>query len=454
MRTTVVSSALAALFLAAAPLAGQGFFTNAQRAGMGGVSLRVDASLSRYNVAYRAVPPRTIQGGAKASIPIPFGLIQFFKDHPIGNLTNDPLFHPDSARFNPVELLNLILSPPLFIQVKEPPTPTNDVTFGIGKDLLQVDLGKAQTLIPAEPFGLAWSSRPITVEPDFHGVQVGVAMWLHNEVELQLGDSLLALLKDAHPARHQTLYNVLGNGLAEGGLAPSVGYSGRVYGNEDRSMYAGVGVHYYLGAAYGSSTGSGGFTTGDTIFAGANPVRPDLRATTSYSKWGNSLGHGVGVDAGVAWVAGPIVFGVGVNDIGATITWPDTRIDYQRYDTTTVSGSARGWVTDSTKMHVETKTKLPVSYLANVIYSLGSSTVGAEVLNNGRGATVHVGAEQRFGPIAVRGGIARDQRKKVEFGFGGGVRFGPFGFDLGFWTRSNALADQRAISMATSLAIY
>src|SRR2546430_17699042 len=57
----------AVLFLAAAPLAGQGFFTNAQRAGMGGVSLRVDASLSRYNVAYRAVPPRTIQGGAKAS---------------------------------------------------------------------------------------------------------------------------------------------------------------------------------------------------------------------------------------------------------------------------------------------------------------------------------------------------------------------------------------------------
>src|SRR5207247_6761405 len=119
--------------------------------------------------------------------------------------------------------------------------------------------------------------------------------------------SLLAFLKDAHPARHQTLYNVLGNGLAEGGFAPSVGYSGRVYGSEERSMYAGVGVHYYLGLAYGGSTGSGGFTTGDTIFAGPSPVWPAVAASSSYSQWGNSLGHGGGVDAGVGWVAGAIV---------------------------------------------------------------------------------------------------------------------------------------------------
>ncbi len=445
------------LATAVAPsLAGQGLFTDARRAGMGGVSLSLDASLSRYNAAYRAVPSRAGEGArAKATIPVPFGLIQFFRDHPISNLSKDPLFNPDSAAFNPVELLNLILSPPLFIQVKQPPVPTNDVAFTVGKNQLQVDLGKAQQLIPADPFGFAGSSRPLAIEPSLHGVQVGVVAWLHDEVNLQLGDSLLAFLKQAHPAHDSTLYNVLGNALAEGGLAPTLGYAGRVFGNEDRGLYLGASAHYYIGAAYGSSSGSGGFTTGDTIFAGPNPVRPNGVATTSYSKWGNTFGHGVGVDAGVAWVSGPIVFGFGVNDIGATITWPDTRTDYQHYDTTTVNGKARGWVTSAPSLlHVETKTKLPVTYLANVIYTLAGTTLGADVLDNGRGTQIHVGAEQRFGPFAARGGVARDQRKRVEFGWGGGIRFGPLGFDVGFWTRSNALSDTRAISMATSLSIY
>jgi len=430
-------------------------FTDARRAGMAGVSLTVGGSLSRYNAAYRAVPSRAVKGGPKISFPVPFGLIQFFHDHPISNLSKDPLFHPDSAAFNPVELLNLILNPPLFLQVKQPPAPTNDVAFGVGKDYFQVDLGKAQALVPGDRFGLAGSSRPLAIEPDFHGVQVGVVAWLHDEVNLQLGDSLLAFLKNADSAHDNTLYNVLGNAIAEGGFAPSIGYAGRLYGTEDRGLYLGAAAHYYVGLAYGSSSGSGGFLTGSPIFGGTNPVTPQLDATTSYSKWGNSFGHGVGVDAGPAWVFGPIVFGVGVDDIGATITWPDTRIDYQRYDTTTVSGKARGWVTAApSQLHVETKTKLPVTYLANMIYTLAGTTAGAELLDNGRGTTVHVGAEQRFGPFAVRGGVARDQRKKVEFGWGGGIRFGPFGFDVGFLTRSNALSDQRAITMATSLSIY
>src|SRR5256886_3031815 len=35
-----------------------------------------------------------------------------------------------------------------------------------------------------------------------------------------------------------------------------------------------------------------------------------------------------------SWVSGPIELGVGVNDIGATLTWSDTRQDTLRYDTT------------------------------------------------------------------------------------------------------------------------
>src|SRR5205814_4836901 len=133
-----------------------------------------------------------------------------------------------------------------------------------------------------------------------------------------------------------------------------------------------------------------------------------------YSKPGNTLGHGIGADIGVAWVSGPIEIGFGVNDIGATITWPDTRLDSAFYNDSGYSKPVAN--------HVETKTKLPVSYIANLAYSVGNTTLGADVLNTGRGSVVHVGGEQRLGLFAVRGGVARDQRKRIEVGFGGGDR--------------------------------
>ena len=56
--------------------------------------------------------------------------------------------------------------------------------------------------------------------------------------------------------------------------------------------------------------------------------------------------------------------------------------------------------------------------------------------------------------MALRGGIALDQRKRIEFGWGGGLRFGPLGLDVGFWTHTNSLSNQRGITMATSFSIY
>lgn len=452
MRTPVVRFGWLVVALAlAAPLAlpAQGFMTDARRIGMGGVNLSISGTLRRYNPAYRSVPSKQFPGQPKFSIPGPIGLIQFFRDHPLSGLSKDPLFHPDSARFNPVELVDLVLNPPLFYELKKPPVPTNNISFGIGKDALVANLGASQAVIPADQFGIAGSSRPIDIEPSFKGFHAGIMVWLHDEVHFQLGDSLLGFLKEGHPAQHQTLYDVRDTAVVQGGLAPSVGYSGRVWGNEQTGLYVGVAAHYYIGAAYGRSSGSAGFTTGDTIFAGPNPVTPAVSAVTSYSRWGNQAGHGIGGDVGIAWVSGPIVFGFGINDIGATLTWPDSRIDSEKYDTT-----LNKLVTYSSALHVQTKTKLPVSYLANVIYTLNGTTVGADILNSGLGTTLHLGAEQRVGPLVVRGGIARDQRKLVQFGWGGGLRAGPLGLDVGFWTHSNALSDQRGITLATSISIY
>jgi len=34
------------------------------------------------------------------------------------------------------------------------------------------------------------------------------------------------------------------------------------------------------------------------------------------------------------------------------------------------------------------------------------------------------------------------------------LRLGPLGLDVGFWTHSNSLSPQRAITMATSISVY
>jgi hypothetical protein len=424
--------------------------TDARRIGMGGLSLTIDGRLTRYNPAYGAVPSSAAPGGAKATIPVPIGLLQFFHDHPISTLSKDPEFNPDSAAFNPIAVFDLLLNPPLFYQVSSPPEPTNNVAFGVGRDSFSVNLGASQTLVPSGEFGINGSSRPLSIEPSFDGFKAGVMLWLDDQVDLQLGDSLLALLKEAHPAAHNTEYDVTANGVVQGGFAPTVGWAGRVYGNDQRGFYVGGAVHYYFGVAYGSTTDQGGFTTGSSaIFGGSNPLTPNLNGETSYSKWGNTFGHGVGGDIGVAWVSGPIVLGLGLNDIGATITWPNSRVDFVHYDTTQSKV-----VTDSSHLNVQTTTKLPVVYLANVIYTLGGTTVGADIFDEGQGTELHLGAEQRFGPFAVRGGLERDEQKLLQFAWGGGIRVGIFSFDLGFWTQSLSLSEQRTVVMATSISIY
>jgi hypothetical protein len=430
---------------AAAPAAGQWLVTDARRIGMGGLSLGRSGSIVRYNPAYRAVPAQAaLHGQPKVTIPIPLGIIQFLHDHP--HLSSDPAFDPKSRGFNPILVVNTILNLPLYLEVKAAPTPTNDVAFTIGKNQLMVNLGLAASLVPEDQFGFSGSSRPLDPGFGFKGFRVGVMGWLHNDVEFQLGDRLLGFLRDSQPADTNTRYSALVHGLVEGGFAPTVSYAGRIAGDTAHGFYVGGAVHYYVGVGYGRTDGDAGFTTGDTIFGGPNPVTPDGRTLTQYSKPGNTLGHGIGGDIGVAWVSGPIEIGVGVNDIGATITWPDTRLDSAFYRDSTYSRLVVN--------HVETKTKLPVSYIANVAYTVGNTTLGADVLNTGRGSVVHVGGEQRIGMLAVRGGVARDQRKRIEFGFGGGLRFGGLGLDVGLWTHTNSLSNQRAITMATSLSIY
>ncbi|MDP3909470.1 MAG: hypothetical protein Q8Q14_03680 [Gemmatimonadales bacterium] len=452
MRTAAVALTLVVLLLAPARPARAQFSLDARRIGMGGVSLSRGGDLRRFNPAYRAVKDRAADGSApRLTIPIPLGLIDFLKEHPLNQLDEDPLFDPKSPLFNPVELMNLIFNPPIFYEVRKVPAPTNDVEVTIGKNAFVVDLGATQVLIPEQEFGLGSTSRLLDMGFGFAGFNIGVMGFLQYEVGFTLDDALRDVLKNADSVRANTSYRILGDGLVQAGLAPTISFAGRLTrgpgGEEsDDGIYLGAALHYYMGATYARGVGPGGFTTGDPVF-GTTPI--GLLDDTLYTSNG-PFGTGVGGDVGVAWISGPFEVGVGVNDIGAELTWSDTKAQRIYYHPLTDSLYSTVLVD-----HVETTTKLPITYIANAALRMGTgTTVGGEVVNSGRGTVIHVGVEQRATVFAVRGGIARDQRKKMQFGWGGGVRLGSVGLDVGFWTHSNSFADKRGITMATSISIY
>lgn len=443
MRPTLVG-AFIVVSLAALPgvAPAQLLSLDARKVGLAGLDLHRGGALARYNAAYRAVPDRDDPWHAKLTIPIPLGIVQVLKDSTV--------LHPDSPYFNPLRAANYLLNLPVFLEVKPVPVPTNDIAFGIGKDSFSIDLGKAKASVPVDPFGFGGSSRPIDLGVGFKGFRVSAMMWLQDEVDFQLGPRLIGVLHDAQPAQTNTLYDATGNALAAAGFAPSLGWAGRLTGDDKQGLYLGVTGHYYFGLVYGQANADGGFVTGDTLFSGTNQVTPSLGMTTQYSKFGNKMGTGVGADFGVVWINGPLEAGFGINDVGAKITWPDTRIDTMYFDTATNKD-----VSSNLASHVQSTTKLPVTYLANAALDMGGGTmVGGEILHGARGTEVHMGVEQHFGPLALRGGVSRDQQKRVQFGWGGGVRVLFLSLDVGFATHSTPFSDERGITMATSISLY
>jgi len=451
VRVGAVAVALVVFAAASARPARAQFSFDARRIGMGGVSLSRDGNVRRFNPAYGAVKNRRDVGGPKFSIPVPLGLIKFFHDHPINQLGHDSTFDPHSPAFNPVALLNTVFNPPIFYEVKAAPTPTNDVEFTIGRNAFVIDLGAANVLIPEEEFGLGSTSRPAGVQFGVAGFKIGVMGFMQYDVGFTLDSALRAVLRDADSVRPATTYSVLGDGVVQAGFAPTLGYAGRLTkgaggDDSDDGVYLGAAVHWYMGATYARGRGPAGFTTGTPVL-GAVPA--GLLDDTVYTS-NKPFGQGVGGDVGIVWISGPFEAGVGVNDIGAELTWKDTKV--QRVLYVAAGDSLR---TTLLQNHVESTTKLPITYIANAALRMGTgTTVGGDVVNSGRGTVIHVGAEQRMGPFALRGGVSRDQRKKMQFGWGGGLRLGPIGLDVGFWTHSNSFATQRGITMATSISVY
>ncbi|MGH7545813.1 MAG: hypothetical protein ACREKI_06485 [Gemmatimonadota bacterium] len=359
-------------------------YIDARRMAMGGLFMKRD-EITRYNVAYRAVPHT--EGEARVTIPIPVGLLQLASDA--------PEFDPQDSTFNAFEILDLILNPPLYLELREATVPESDVEVSVGKDFLQIDLGAAQDYIPDDGFSMGSSSRPLDVGGGVAGLHFGVSGFVHHELDVGLSDNLRAFLKEAAPAETNTRYFLTGDALAQTGFAIGGSYSTRALsldalglgagrGPED-GVYVGGGVRYYFGAAFATVGGETGLTTGDSIFGSADTLRTDVTADVVRSDVDGlgDMGRGVGVDLGVAFVSGPLTVGFGINDLFATLTWNNAIVERH-----TLDADSNRIVTQTIATDAEVKTELPVSYLLSGSLKIGWTEVGADILHSAGGVSV------------------------------------------------------------------
>src|SRR5207247_5465044 len=189
---------------------------------------------------------------------------------------SDPMFDPKSTAFNPFALTNLIFNPPIFYEVKKSPTPTNNVEFTIGKTQLIMNLGGSRVLIPEQDFGIGSTSRLFDAGAGFGGFHFGVMGFLQYNVSFTLDSALRRALTDTVTGvRPGDTLSLLSNAVAQGGLAPTVGFAGRLtHGADpatDDGLYLGGAVHYYLGATSGRLTGQAQILIGNPIF-GTKPA--------------------------------------------------------------------------------------------------------------------------------------------------------------------------------------
>lgn len=424
-----------------------------RRLAMGGALLD-RAALARSNPAYRAVPARETQ--PRVAIPLPLGLIQMAADDELS-------FDPRDPRFNVFKLVDLALYPPFFLELKKPTVPTSasHLELFIARDSLKLDLGDARQFVPQDDFEMGGVSRPFALGLTFGQVRVSAGPFAYNETAIGLDPNMRGFLRDAEAARANTRYGLVGAGVGVTGVAPAVEYGLRVPGTGSgdagasrpfatpSGLYLGGAVRLYLGLAMTTAVADAGLTTGDPVFDQANPVSADFTSTVLYQTANDGYGTGLGLDLGAVYVVGPWELGLGFNDVGNTsITWKGATQKRFFLDDQSVFG-------DSTlSQRAEAKTRIPMTFAANVGVESGGFVLGAALITGIGGTEYRAGGERWLGPVALRGGLGLDTRRIVQFGWGAGVRLGSIGLDVGFATHSASISGERGLRLATSLAIY
>lgn len=448
------------VFLAsAAPQPADAQMMNARRLGMGGVVTSDNGAASAANVAFRAVP----RGRGYGSIPLPIGLIQYAADH--------PTFDSDSPDFNIFEILDLAANPPFTLSLSKPATVSSDVSVYIARDSLLLDLEDVRRAIPKDPSEMGGVYHLMGVGIGIKSYFLAVTPMIHARNSFDLDPALRAALRDAQPFTSNTRYGIADHAVAEAAIAFQAGAAIRALyvpapdgneGDEDdpsaddprrngaTALYVGGAPKYLLGLAYGSASGLGGVTTGDTLFGETDPVAFDMDALTRNAAIGSDggVGHGFGADVGGVLYWNNFEVGIGVNDLGSEIAW-STTVKRHVY-----SDSLNEFTTTTVATGEDFTSRIPATTTVNAAKRMGPTTVAADIVSGELHRQIHLGFETWRGMVALRAGTYRDTGGRWQWTAGSGLRFGVIGLDLAVATHSRNIEAKRAAELSASLTLY
>ncbi len=427
--------------------------SDARRLGMGGILVSEAGGAATQNVAYRAVPAATASGRSSRAIPLPLGLIQVLADPPETD--------PDDPEFNVFEIANLVGRTPWTLQLVKPEELSSDIIVDVAQNSLAVDLGELQRLFPRESIRYGMTMQSPSFELGVKQVFVGVRPQVEARNSLDLDANLQRALGEGEPFLPNTSYGAADEAQGQaavafrGGVAlPVVPAVGAPDGDPRRggfAVYAGARGKYLSGVALWRADAVGAFATGDTIFGSSTPVEAsytaDVRDGTD-PRFG--AGRGFGADVGVALFAGGLEIGVGVNDLGSTITWERTRLRRMTYDSASDLEQ-----TVTIESDAEYTSRFPVTGTLNVVRRSGRLLLGGTLDRTANERWIpRVGLEAWSGPIPLRAGAYLDTYRLVQFTAGSGVKLGPVGLDLALATSSRGITTARGVELAASLALY
>jgi hypothetical protein len=396
------------------------------------------------NVAMRAVPHKDGHG----NIPLPLGIIQA--------LTSLPEFDPDDKDFNPFEIAELATNFPVFLRLKKPDTVSDDIAIEIARDRLKIDLGDVAEVVPEESFKLGGVLDQPDVGYGIKGFFASVGPLVAATSDFSLSPTLKNALREGDEFLPNTSYWLREDAEVQAALALNFGYARQVNAvlggtddprtSDDLALYAGGRFKYLMGFAYADVKPIVTFTTSDTIF-GTEPLDTDFwdMSTTALPDESVIMGHGTGLDIGVAGFMGGYEVGLGVTNMATKIKWKADR------ELQVLNDSTDEVETYTLAEDFDYFSSVPSIVIFNAAKRWAGNTLALDIEKGVTRTTFHLGFETIVKNTAVRTGTWLDANGKLQFAGGTGFRFWKLGLDLALLTSSSVLTSERAVDLALSL---
>jgi hypothetical protein len=428
---------------------------DARKVAMGGTLLPFHSESYVQNPAYLKV-----QEESPLTIPVPIGLFVFLSDL--------PSFDPEDENFDAIELANLLLNPPFYLELRDiDKDDSTKIFFDVGKNNLLIDMNNLQKYMPAGSVetGLFVIRQP-RVGYTLKDIHLGVSPFVMMEGKFEYSENFEQALAEAAPFQPNSSYTTNQHASINAGMAINAGYVLELQDYmelaEEPRVLAGVNGKYILGFMYGEIDNFTNLHTTEPIFNSENPPEVTMNTIIDYAVPESGdfgpKGHGFGFDFGLLLRYHSLDIGFGIQDVYTRINWRANRKRLVFDD-------------DSNDLEEETvfedrtlKINLPRTFAFSLAYrnmwdnGWGSDAefgdyllaYNLEIVNGD--VSMKVGGETYYGPwpIALRLGTY-NQGKRVQVSWGAGIPLKFFNFDIAFATHSSTFQQKRGLTMATSI---